>query len=951
MAQYNLGKVSISPRGIYDSSTGYDRLDMVNYDNATYVSTIDNNTDQPSKDSSTWQLIVDYKGEGSGDYYLGKFVRSGDAEKAAAKLEIASNPEITTMVYDVDGLDNGRGIIQQEVMDARCQQLLLFKGNWFTRYISFTNVERTEILQVTAWWRTMATNLDYNPTTHRVRLTTYNREASCPNNNANTDGFEIPLATTTTDGLLSKADKAKIDNLVGGSEFVGQINTSVYVGYSAAQLNNISRKGQRNIYNGLSKTLVDVGNTFVIHARANDTDENYLLFCECIEPTNDYVNGITVYCYRFPSVIDSLDSDSSTNVLSANMGKVLAASIPQMDEENDWDATQNFNDAITIDGGQNGKLRIGYNSPNDVVALSFAESSGDEVGGIYLANDYLYLTNNDFNKQIFINEDDIDIHTENAQINLDENSVNVNGDSFTYNGDNVLTEGDINSLVPSYTDFQTVESKVNDLELFKFPNVTIFGQPTIQQGQISNFSVDNYLQFPFVVDFQNRPWSIEFEITTGDNIQAQHNIFDSDFGLAFGVREGAFLLAYSTDGQTWKKEMKCPLRGGMLLNKTYRVKIVSDTTKINVYATATDTYQAIGATAETEPLYPKTITIGKSIDNRYIWNGSINLNKATLTISDKVVWSGMDDAGLSTRMAVNMNNIDDEGKQVIKDIVKEDFISKPQTEGTNGQVLTSNGDGTQSWQDVQGGGLTDDFISMIMRDGVSYKALLTDGTLYVSKTTAPNINDVVIYYAIPDGKSTGYQTLSGKNTKLTSQYWNCQISTYQFARYEGEVIDLSHCKVPSAAGIDYFATSAKCKRIIMPQNYSVNSFDRGFTGCENLEYLDLGEFDASAHNKDIGAFITNCPKLTNIIGDRTIDYVIENNYATFIGLKKNISFYSIYDVHQPVLDRASLRAVINGLGDCSEDEVKYTFTIGSKMLQNLTEEDIAIATNKGWTIA
>ena len=45
------------------------------------------------------------------------------------------------------------------------------------------------------------------------------------------------------------------------------------------------------------------------------------------------------------------------------------------------------------------------------------------------------------------------------------------------------------------------------------------------------------------------------------------------------------------------------------------------------------------------------------------------MNKAQLTVMGNVVWQGMDDAGLATRLATNLNNIDEVGKERIKEIV------------------------------------------------------------------------------------------------------------------------------------------------------------------------------------------------------------------------------------------------------------------------------------------
>ncbi len=105
-----------------------------------------------------------------------------------------------------------------------------------------------------------------------------------------------------------------------------------------------------------------------------------------------------------------------------------------------------------------------------------------------------------------------------------------------------------NVLNPERDRITSAEEKIQDIELAKFPNVTIIGQPTINQGQISNFSASNYCQFPFVVNFQNKKFEIDFEFTTGADVSNQHNVLDSNFGLAFAVRSSKFVIALSTNG-------------------------------------------------------------------------------------------------------------------------------------------------------------------------------------------------------------------------------------------------------------------------------------------------------------------------------------------------------------------------------------------------------------------
>lgn len=258
-----------------------------------------------------------------------------------------------------------------------------------------------------------------------------------------------------------------------------------------------------------------------------------------------------------------------------------------------------------------------------------------------------------------------------------ENIKTVNGNSLLGSGNIEIKDTNIidNLNSTSATDAlsanmgRVLKEKVDEIELSKFPNVTIFGLPTIQQGQISDFSKDNYLQFPFLVDFHNQAFEIRMCFTTGNNVQTQENIFDSIDGLAFAVRGGHFVVAMSSDGQSWNMGEHIGVTN-VLPNTTYYVKFSWNKLQYKLSVSIDNqTYTDDFSYTDTRSLYAKQIVIGKSTDNRYIFGGSINLNHCSLSIMGQEVWQGMDDAGLATRMATNMNNIDEEGKQVIKDIV------------------------------------------------------------------------------------------------------------------------------------------------------------------------------------------------------------------------------------------------------------------------------------------
>ena len=215
--------------------------------------------------------------------------------------------------------------------------------------------------------------------------------------------------------------------------------------------------------------------------------------------------------------------------------------------------------------------------------------------------------------------------------------------------------------------YATKES-IADLQLFKFPNATIYGQPTINNGQISGFSETNYMQFPFIVNFQNRPFEIKMCFTTSNNVTTQENIFDSAYGLAFAIRNRHFIAAISQNGSTWSMELQGTYT--VLPNTTYYIKLVWDGQSYYLRYSLDDSVYEIDFSGEINYTpYPKQIIIGKSLDNRYVFRGNINFNYCSLTISEKLVWQGMDDVGLATRLAVDLANIDQAGEQKIKDII------------------------------------------------------------------------------------------------------------------------------------------------------------------------------------------------------------------------------------------------------------------------------------------
>ena len=122
-----------------------------------------------------------------------------------------------------------------------------------------------------------------------------------------------------------------------------------------------------------------------------------------------------------------------------------------------------------------------------------------------------------------------------------------------------------------------------------------------------------------------------------------------------------------------------------------------------------------------------------------------------------------------------------------------------------------------------------------------------------------------------------------------------------------------------------------------------------FSGCifnvDVLRYVDITSWDFSSATT-IGTVFSYSPVLTSFVGNRTIDDVIQNNIKAFNNAK--VAF-TIGGNTASNIDRASLRALINGIADLTGQDTK-TITLGATLMAKLTEEDIAIATAKNWTI-
>lgn len=247
---------------------------------------------------------------------------------------------------------------------------------------------------------------------------------------------------------------------------------------------------------------------------------------------------------------------------------------------------------------------------------------------------------------------------------------------------NGLQEGidDVNGRVDDLQDdVNNIDDRVRDIELFKFPNAIIIGEPVINNGQISGFSNANYLQFPYLVDFNGRPFEINTEVTTGSNVSTAQKIFDCNFGFSFGIDGGKFLLAISSNGSSWDIVNK---KGDFTVepNLSYRLKLTWSGTeyKLSVSVDGGESYtDDIVVSSESSP-YPRQVYIGIRHDLTSPFLGIINLNRSSLLINSVLEWQGMDDVGISSRLDRDLSNTTNAGEQKIKELALDSGIKSSQ---------------------------------------------------------------------------------------------------------------------------------------------------------------------------------------------------------------------------------------------------------------------------------
>lgn len=123
----------------------------------------------------------------------------------------------------------------------------------------------------------------------------------------------------------------------------------------------------------------------------------------------------------------------------------------------------------------------------------------------------------------------------------------------------------------------------------------------------------------------------------------------------------------------------------------------------------------------------------------------------------------------------------------------------------------------------------------------------------------------------------------------------------------------------------------------------VVTFNKAFYGCSSLKTIP--ELDCGSAT-NITDMVDKCTKLTNLGGFKDLGKA----YTT--SASASTTAYTLYLYQSTNLTHDSLMNVINGVYDIASKGCKnQTLYLGDTNKAKLTAEEIAIATNKGWTIS
>lgn len=192
---------------------------------------------------------------------------------------------------------------------------------------------------------------------------------------------------------------------------------------------------------------------------------------------------------------------------------------------------------------------------------------------------------------------------------------------------------------------------------------------------------------------------------------------------------------------------------------------------------------------------------------------------------------------------------------------------------------------------------------------------------------------------------------TSKVTNMTYMFCNCSKLT------ELDLSNFNTSKVTDMSSMFIYCYKLKSIDVSSFDTSNVTTLANMFSKCQSLTSLDLSHFDTSKITS-IASIVSGCTGLTSLncgtwdVSKVTSNYNLGNAFDYCTSL---VDFYPPKNMganltvsNSTALSHDSLMRIIDNLITVTTTK---TLTLGATNLAKLTEEEIAIATNKGWTVA
>lgn len=177
-------------------------------------------------------------------------------------------------------------------------------------------------------------------------------------------------------------------------------------------------------------------------------------------------------------------------------------------------------------------------------------------------------------------------------------------------------------------------------------------------------------------------------------------------------------------------------------------------------------------------------------------------------------------------------------------------------------------------------------------------------------------------------------------------------------------LNLSNWNVENVTNIDSMFKGCSSLQSLDLSNWNTKSviyIDGLFDDCTSLVYIDMSGIDTTNIVKFAHIFYNNTNLETVVFKDFNVKITlyqalflycpnIKNIYGNMIIEVNNLNGGEISFANNPDLTADSLRVIIEGLVDSNNSSKDPILFLCNAQYNKLTEEDIAIATSKGWTI-